>query len=113
MYSVYFDTTRNSLVWERYIDTWAKGQPESDGETPPVGLYAPTRSIGKLWRENQHVGDTLGWATGPALEAQGFSQMFTTSDVLYRASTDRVFIFIKDHRAKDMARIRAGYGNDS
>lgn len=113
MYSVYFDSTRNSLVWEAYTDTWTEGQPESDGETPPVGLYAPTRSIGKLWRENQHLRDTLGWATGPALEEQGFLQMFTNSDVLYRASTDRVFIFIKDHRAKDMARIRAGYGNDS
>jgi len=103
---VSFDSSRNTLVWETYADTGSAGQPERGGETPPPGRYEPTGSIGKLWRENRHLRDTLGWATAPEVEEAGFLQFFTNADVVYRAVSDRVFIFIHDHRAKDIERIR-------
>jgi hypothetical protein len=56
--------------YEKYQDTWAEGEPESDPAiVPPAGLYQPIRGFGKLWRNTPTVRDRLGWATG--LE-QGF-----------------------------------------
>lgn len=106
IWMVYFDNGRNSLVWESFPDLWAEGQPERGGETPPPGLYEPIRGFGKLWRENPHVRDTLGWAAAPERADTGSLQYFQGGAfVVYRASADRVYIFRPDNRAEDIARI--------
>lgn len=51
-------------TFQRFVDTYVEGEdPESGGETPPDGFFAPVRGFGKVWREQPTVRDTLGWAT--------------------------------------------------
>lgn len=103
---VYFDNARNSLVWEAYFDSWTEDQPERGGETPPPGLYEPIRGFGKLWRENAHVRETLGWAAAPERADTGSLQYFQGGAfAVYRAANDRVFIFRPDNRTDDITRI--------
>jgi hypothetical protein len=54
-------------VWTIYPDTFdATADPEVDPSlVPPEGLLQPTRGFGKLWRTNQDVRESLGWATTP------------------------------------------------
>lgn len=55
----------NNNEWQIYEDTWEDGLPESDPNLiVPEGLYQPIRGFGKLWRENEIVRNTLGWAIG-------------------------------------------------
>jgi len=55
----------NDGEWQRYDDTWAPGQPESElGVVPPEGLHQPTRGFGKLWRQSETIKERLGWALG-------------------------------------------------
>ncbi|MBN1285265.1 MAG: hypothetical protein JXB47_07700 [Anaerolineae bacterium] len=51
---------------ERYPDTWTEGETVEISETPPGGLAAPERGLGKVWAGNGPVRAALGWATGPA-----------------------------------------------
>ncbi len=49
--------------FRRYDDTWIAGvDPESGGETPPLGLLEPRRGFGKVWRSNPDARGALGWA---------------------------------------------------
>jgi len=87
-----------------YLHT--EGDPERGGATPPAGLFAPIRGFGKLWRENAHVRNTLGWATAPEQADRGESQYFRGGAWgIYRAGSDRVYIFYPNNRAADVARI--------
>lgn len=81
--------------WEAFEDTWRSGQPESDPAlVPPAGLYQPVRGFGKLWRENEQVRKTLGWATAPEQGFEGASQrplVESIPSVLYvRTFDDRI-----------------------
>jgi hypothetical protein len=106
IYVIYFDNARGSLVWESYEDTWYEGEPSSGGEKPPSGLYEPIRGFGKLWRTNPHVRNTLGWAAAPESADGGSVQTFDSGSLmLYRATSDRVFILYADGRADDIMRI--------
>ena len=108
IYVIFFDTTRNSLVWQFYQDTWIEGQPSSGGETPPAGLYEPIRGFGKIWRENMAVRNTLGWASAPEQADTGIVQSFAQGLMIYRTREDRVYV-IYDRpnagRADDIPRI--------
>lgn len=107
IYVLYNDSTRNTLVWELYADTWREGMPTSGGQTPPQGLYEPIRGFGKLWRENAHVRDTLGWAIEPERATSGAQQYFRGGAwAIYRAEADRVYILSPDGTANDVPRVR-------
>lgn len=44
-------------------DGWNEGMPASDASfSPPEGLLQPVRGFGLVWRSNQPMRDTLGWA---------------------------------------------------
>ena len=108
IYVIFFDTTRNSLVWQFYTDTWHEGDPNSGGETPPANLYEPIRGFGKIWRDNAAVRNTLGWASAPERADTGIVQSFINGLMIYRASEDRVYIFYdypNTGRADDIPRI--------
>jgi hypothetical protein len=108
IYVIYFDTQRNSLVWEAYPDDWKEGN-TVPSETPPAGLYAPIRSFGQLWFSNPHIRYTLGWATAPEQADSGNMQAFSSGNgrwLLHRVSSDRVYLFYKDGRLDDISRIR-------
>lgn len=53
-------------TWQVYEDTFVDGEAETDPSmTPPPNMFQPERGFGKLWRTNQAVRDTLGWALTP------------------------------------------------
>ena len=55
----------NSPNWNRYLDHWQVGDPESDASlAAPVGLQQPIRGFGLIWREEPRVRERVGWATG-------------------------------------------------
>ncbi|MBC7870791.1 MAG: hypothetical protein H7Y09_08120, partial [Chitinophagaceae bacterium] len=53
-----------SGTWIIAPDTFEDGQAEFDPNiTVPAGLYQPERGFGKLWRENDTIRNTLGFAS--------------------------------------------------
>ncbi len=103
---VFYDNSRQSLIWQQFYDSWTPNDPTSGGETPPPGLVEPIRGFGKVWRENPALRNTLGWAVRPELPDSGHLQYFQNGAwMLYRASVDRVFILRNDGRADDITRI--------
>jgi hypothetical protein len=70
---VFYDVDANdSTVVERFDDSWAPGELESDPTiVAPAGLYQPVRGFGQVWREEQ-VRGRLGWALAPE---QGFETL--------------------------------------
>jgi len=53
----------DSGAWQEYHDTWATGQPEQAGLSPPSGLREPRFGFSKLWREQLGGPDSgIGWA---------------------------------------------------
>lgn len=72
VYVLYQDGT-----YQTFPDTYDPNlDPESGGEQPPDGFFAPVRGFGKIWREQPGVRDRLGWATngeaGGATSLQSF-----------------------------------------
>ncbi|NWG19965.1 MAG: hypothetical protein HXY39_06520 [Chloroflexi bacterium] len=104
---VFYDNSRASLVWQLYADYWREGDPVSGGEQPPQGLVEPIRGFGKLWRENQQLRETLGWAVEPERADTATVQYFQGGAwAVYRAGVDRIYIMRPDNRAEDIQRIR-------
>lgn len=74
----------NNGEFRRYADTWVEGvDPDSGGETPPVGLLAPVRGFGKVWRENPEVRDGLGWAVSEEAGNQSRQLLFERGRLVY------------------------------
>ncbi|MBC7871751.1 MAG: hypothetical protein H7Y09_12985, partial [Chitinophagaceae bacterium] len=58
------DGDGTSGTWIIAPDTFEDGQAEFDPNiTVPAGLYQPERGFGKLWRENDTIRNTLGFAS--------------------------------------------------
>jgi hypothetical protein len=56
----------NNETWETRVDQFVPGDPTSGPNfIPPAGLFLPSGAIGKVWRDNPTVRQTLGWAVGP------------------------------------------------
>lgn len=54
---------------QTFTDEWTDAQPLLDPQLiPPPGLYQPTRSIGKIWREDPEIQAQLGWAVAEGKE---------------------------------------------
>lgn len=104
---IFYDNARGSLVWQLYPDYWREGDPVSGGMTPPPGLFEPIRGFGKLWRENQFIRETLGWAVEPESADKAVEQYFRGGAfAIYRMNTDRIYIMKPDNTAEDIQRIR-------
>ncbi|MFB0538207.1 MAG: hypothetical protein ACETWR_24870, partial [Anaerolineae bacterium] len=66
----YIYVLHNKGTWHRYIGTFAEGQPETAGYSPPPGLQEPRRGFGQVWRDELGGPDSeIGWAT---YHEQGF-----------------------------------------
>ncbi|MBX3086650.1 MAG: hypothetical protein KF716_33760 [Anaerolineae bacterium] len=58
-------------------DQWNDSIPASDGSyIPPDGLIQPVRGFGYVWRSNQQIRDTIGWALAGEQPYQGIWQDF-------------------------------------
>lgn len=107
IYVLFYDTTRGSLVWQAFVDTWKEGDPISTGEAAPASLHTPIRGFGKVWHENPQVANTLGWAAFPEYADYGAVQPFYNGTLMiHRSGADRIFILYPDSAADDIARIR-------
>jgi hypothetical protein len=59
-----------------YNDTWTPGEFSFDPDlTPPDGYFQPVDRLGKVWREQPGVRNTLGWATAPEYVVGGRYQL--------------------------------------
>ena len=81
----------------RYDDTFnASVDPDSGGETPPVGLFEPKRGFGKVWRTFAEV-RALGWATSDEMGGQSNAQMFEHGQMVYFPQRGMIFVLISDN----------------
>lgn len=107
IFVVFFDNGRNRLVSQSFYDSWREGEPASGGETPPAGLVEPIRGFGKVWRENQSIRNTLGWAVAPEAADRGHYQYFRGGNsMIYRGTTDRVYLIYTDGSVDDVGRVK-------
>jgi hypothetical protein len=72
VYAFYSDGT-----FHRFDDLFDPAiDPESGGETPPVGLLEPVRGFGKVWRSFETVRTNLGWALSVEMASEIVGQDF-------------------------------------
>lgn len=91
-------------TWQRFADEWSEGMPTGIDEQPPAGLYAPERGFGYLWGRNADVRARLGWAIEPEQGETGGYRRFQRGFLLFRPSTDTVFVVNDDGVAFYVAR---------
>ncbi len=90
---VLFSTGR----FQRYDDTFnAAVDPESGGETPPVGLREPVRGFGKVWRTFGEV-RAIGWAMTEETGGQATAQIFERGQMVYLPQRGMIFVLITDN----------------
>ena len=68
MIYVFLSGSPNDTVgtWLEFPDTWNDGDPEPTPAQPaPSGFYTPVRGFGKIWRENDNLRLSLGYAIEP------------------------------------------------
>lgn len=82
-------------TYQRYVDTWQDGMPESGGETPPDGFLEPVRGFGKVWREQPGVRERLGWALQIENGGAGQIQRFAGGEMVYLPQIGQTYIFIQ------------------
>ncbi|MDA8217951.1 MAG: Ig-like domain-containing protein [Dehalococcoidales bacterium] len=69
-------------TWKIYADSYVDGE-EQSAEEAPSGLVAPVRGIGKVWRNEATIRDSLGWATTPEHGYTGASQAFAEGQMIW------------------------------
>jgi hypothetical protein len=83
--------------FRRFDDTWVSGvDPETGGETPPLGLIEPKRGFGKVWRSNLDVRGSLGWAVTDEEGAQSSLLLFDRGRAVFLPTRGSVFLLIDD-----------------
>ncbi|MBN1286824.1 MAG: hypothetical protein JXB47_15600 [Anaerolineae bacterium] len=85
----------NDGTYQRYLDAWQDGMPESGGETPPEGRFEPVRGFGKIWREQAGVRGRLGWALQPESGGPGQIQRFARGEMVYLSQAGQTYIFVQ------------------
>jgi hypothetical protein len=83
-------------TWARFADTWNPDEVSIPGDPPPAGLFLPSRSFGKLWRENPTVRERLGWATALEQSFTGRFQRFERGLMLRSPVTGSIYILYED-----------------
>ncbi len=83
--------------FRRFDDTWVQGvDPESGGETPPLGLIEPKRGFGKVWRDNLDVRGSLGWAVTDEQGGSGSLQLFDHGRAIFLPQRNETDLLIDD-----------------
>lgn len=83
--------------FRRFDDTWVSGvDPETGGETPPLGLLEPKRGFGKIWRNNPDVRAALGWAVTDEQGATSGVQPFERGRAVYLPQRGETILFTDD-----------------
>ncbi len=83
--------------FHRFDDTWVSGvDPDTGGETPPLGLIEPKRGFGKVWRLNLDVRGSLGWGVTEEQGAAGTYQGFDHGRALFLPQRGDTILLIDD-----------------
>jgi len=83
--------------FRRFDDTWVSGvDPETGGETPPLGLIEPKRGFGKVWRNNLDVRGSLGWAVTNEEGATSSLLIFDRGRAVYLPTRGSTYLLIDD-----------------
>jgi hypothetical protein len=83
--------------FRRFDDTWVAGvDPETGGETPPLGLIEPKRGFGKVWRSNPDIRSALGWAVTDEQGATSDVQLFERGRAVFLPQRGESVIFTDD-----------------
>jgi len=93
----YIYALNSNGTFHRYDDTFVAGvDPESGGETPPVGLIEPVRGFGKVWRNTPEVRNGLGWALNPEQGGTASVQLFDRGRAFYLPQRPETVLLIDD-----------------
>ncbi|MCK6580398.1 MAG: hypothetical protein L6Q98_20075 [Anaerolineae bacterium] len=83
--------------FRRYDDTWTAGSdPESGGESPPLGLIEPKRGFGKVWRTFPDVRALLGWAINEEVGATSSTLPFERGRAINVPQRGEFFLLAED-----------------
>jgi len=82
--------------FRRFDDTWTSSEPETGGETPPLGLIEPKRGFGKVWRLNLDVRGSLGWAVTDEQGATTSVQLFERGRAIFLPQRGETYLLIDD-----------------
>lgn len=82
--------------FRRFDDTWTSGEPETGGETPPLGLIEPKRGFGKVWRTNLDVRGSLGWGVTEEAGASSSVQLFDRGRAVSLPQRGEIYLLIDD-----------------
>jgi hypothetical protein len=76
-------------------DNFQDGMPETDAayDNPPDGLKQPIRGFGLIWRNNEDIRNSLGWAIESELPYAATWQDFDNGS-MFLADLNRVFILL-------------------
>jgi hypothetical protein len=89
IYVVYADSTYQQFEDHSNPATIATGS-----TTPaPAGLEEPTMGFGQIWRSQQNVRQSLGWATAPELGGNGRFEMYLYGDMVWTSQTNKTYVF--------------------
>jgi serine/threonine-protein kinase len=84
-------------TWRSIGDTWRDGDLDFDPAiVPPDGRLQPVRGFGKVWREQQGIQETLGWAAAEELGGDGNIQEFSAGIMWHIPALERFFILFND-----------------
>jgi len=95
MIYVFLSGSPNDTVgtWLQFPDTWNDGDPEpTPAQSAPSGFYIPVRGFGKIWRENENLRLSLGYAVEPEQAATGAWQAYEHGYALW--TDDKVIRFM-------------------
>jgi hypothetical protein len=82
--------------FRRFDDTWTSSEPETGGETPPLGLIEPKRGFGKVWRSNLDVRGSLGWGVTEEDGASSSVQLFERGRAVFLPQRGETYLLIDD-----------------
>ena len=68
--------------WKGYQETYSGG-PSGAAETPPAGMFAPTKGFGHVWHTEPGVRQKLGWALAPDRGYETVMQIYQGGLVLH------------------------------
>ena len=89
-------------TYERFRDTFDdETDPVQSGEKPPSGLEEPILGFGKVWREENGVRQSLGWASREEEPGPGRFQMFQGSGggdgaMIWLSQVGRTYVMLPD-----------------
>ncbi len=83
--------------FRRFDDTWVSGvDPETGGETPPLGMIEPKRGFGKVWRANLDVRGSLGWGITEEEGASSALLLFERGRAVFLPQRGETYLLIDD-----------------